>query len=109
MQYFWTHRDHRKRCLHTKRRCHGENSSNSRSFRRSIKKKLLRSHTAWPVSTSSTIGPVSTDDSLSEDLGSKKRYTEAGQVLLDYAEDVREAVVILVEGNQFSEARRIVS
>jgi elongator complex protein 1 len=30
-------------------------------------------------------------------------------VLLDYAEDVREAVIILVQGNQFSEARRIVS
>ena len=71
--------------------------------------KLLRWHTAWPVCTSSAIGLVSTDDSFTEDLGSKKRYTEAGQVLLDYAEDIREAVVILVEGNQFSEARRIVS
>jgi hypothetical protein len=69
----------------------------------------LRWHTAWPVCTTSTIGPVRTDDSFTEDLGSKKRYTEAGQVLLDYAEDVREAVIILVEGNQFSEARRIVS
>ncbi|KAI0278772.1 IKI3 family-domain-containing protein [Russula aff. rugulosa BPL654] len=46
---------------------------------------------------------------VAEDLGSKKRYTEAGQVLLDYAEDVREAVIILVQGNQFSEARRIIT
>lgn len=44
-----------------------------------------------------------------EDLASKKRYAEAGQVLLDYAEDEREAVIALVQGNQFSEARRIVS
>jgi len=46
--------------------------------------------------------------SCSEDLASKKRYAEAGQVLLDYAEDEREAVIALVQGNQFSEARRIV-
>ncbi len=44
-----------------------------------------------------------------EDLASKKRYTEAGHVLLDYAEDEREAVITLVQANQFSEARRIVS
>ena len=55
------------------------------------------------------MGHVSTNDYFTEDLGSKKRYAEAGQVLLDYAEDVREAVIILVQGNQFSEARRIVS
>jgi hypothetical protein len=54
-------------------------------------------------------GHVGTNDCFTEDLGSKKRYTEAGQVLLDYAEDVREAVIILVQGSQFSEARRIVS
>ncbi|KAF8504860.1 IkappaB kinase complex IKAP component [Russula emetica] len=46
---------------------------------------------------------------VAEDLGSKKRYTEAGQVLIDYAEDVREAVITLVQGNQFSEARRIIT
>jgi elongator complex protein 1 len=44
-----------------------------------------------------------------EDLVSKKRYIEAGRVLFDYAEDEREAVIALVQGNQFSEARRIVS
>jgi hypothetical protein len=62
-----------------------------------------------PVCAFSTVGHVCTNESFTEDLGSKKRYTEAGQVLLDYAEDVREAVIILVQGNQFSEARRIVS
>jgi hypothetical protein len=49
------------------------------------------------------------DQNLSEDLTSKKRYTEAGHVLLFYAKDVREAVIVLTHGNQFSEARRIVS
>ena len=44
-----------------------------------------------------------------EDLSSKKRYSESAQVLLDYSKDVREAVIALVEGNNFSEARRIVS
>jgi len=45
---------------------------------------------------------------VAEDLTSKKRYTEAGHVLLDYAEDDREAVIALVQANQFSEARRII-
>lgn len=44
-----------------------------------------------------------------EDLSSKKRYQDAAHVLLDYAKDVREAVIALVQGNSFSEARRIVS
>lgn len=52
---------------------------------------------------------VYVDDNPIEDLTSKKRYAEAGHVLVDYAEDVREAVIALVQGNQFSEARRIVS
>ena len=46
---------------------------------------------------------------ISEDLSSKKRYTESARVLLDYAHDVREAVIYLVQGNEFSEARRVVS
>ncbi|KAJ7799963.1 pol II transcription elongation factor [Mycena olivaceomarginata] len=46
---------------------------------------------------------------VAEDLASKKRYSEAGRVLLDYAKDVREAVIALVQGNRFSEARRIVT
>jgi elongator complex protein 1 len=43
-----------------------------------------------------------------EDLSSKKRHAEAARVLLDYCKDLREAVIALVEGNGFSEARRIV-
>ncbi|KAF8963616.1 IKI3 family-domain-containing protein [Flammula alnicola] len=46
---------------------------------------------------------------VAEDLTSKKRHAEAGRVLLDYCKDVREAVIALVEGNGFSEARRIIS
>ncbi|KAJ7198481.1 pol II transcription elongation factor [Mycena pura] len=46
---------------------------------------------------------------VAEDLGSKKRYSEAARVLLDYANDTREAVIALVQGNCFSEARRIVT
>ena len=34
---------------------------------------------------------VNINDALPEDLTSKKRYTEAGYVLLDYAEDDRES------------------
>ncbi|KAJ7744686.1 pol II transcription elongation factor [Mycena metata] len=46
---------------------------------------------------------------VGEDLASKKRYSDAARVLLDYAKDVREAVITLVQGNCFSEARRIVT
>lgn len=48
------------------------------------------------------------DNGILEDLVSKKRHSEAARVLLDYSKDVREAVIALVEGNHFSEARRIV-
>ncbi len=44
-----------------------------------------------------------------EELTSKKRFSDAATVLLDYADDVRQAVIALVEGSHFSEARRIVS
>ncbi|KAH9846478.1 IkappaB kinase complex IKAP component [Lenzites betulinus] len=44
---------------------------------------------------------------VSDDLVSKKRTSEAALVLLDYAKDVRAAVIALVEGSHFSEARRI--
>jgi elongator complex protein 1 len=44
-----------------------------------------------------------------EDLILKKRYAEAARVTLDYTGDVRQAMIALVEGNMFSEARRIVS
>jgi len=43
-----------------------------------------------------------------EDLSSKKRYTEAARVLLDYSKDIREGVIALVSGNAFSEAGRVV-
>ncbi|KAI0669554.1 IkappaB kinase complex IKAP component [Trametes maxima] len=45
---------------------------------------------------------------VAEDLVSKKRTSEAALVLLDYAKDVREATIALVEGSHFSEARRII-
>ncbi|KAJ7099343.1 pol II transcription elongation factor [Mycena belliarum] len=44
---------------------------------------------------------------VAEDLVSKKRYVDAARVLLDYVKDTREAVIALVQGNYFSEARRI--
>ncbi|KAF7294045.1 polymerase II transcription elongation factor [Mycena kentingensis (nom. inval.)] len=44
---------------------------------------------------------------VAEDLASKKRAADAARVLLDYAHDTREAVIALVQGNLFSEARRI--
>ncbi|KAF8339341.1 pol II transcription elongation factor [Amanita rubescens] len=46
---------------------------------------------------------------MADDLVSKKRHSEAGQVLLDYAKDVRQAVIAFVEGNCFSEARRVIA
>lgn len=49
------------------------------------------------------------DEPTIEDLGGKKRHAEAGRVLLDYCGDVRGAVGALVEGNEFAEARRVVS
>ena len=52
---------------------------------------------------------VETNVCILEDLCGKKRYQDAARVLLDYAQDVREAVIALVQGNLFSEARRIVS
>lgn len=46
---------------------------------------------------------------FTEDLSSKKRYNESARVLLDYTKDVKSAVSLFVQGNSFSEARRIVS
>lgn len=43
-----------------------------------------------------------------EELLSKKRFSDAARVLIDYACDVNQAVAALVQGNEFSEARRIV-
>ena len=52
---------------------------------------------------------LGTDRTFVDDLNSKKRYAEAATVLLDYARDVRQAVIAYVEGNFFADARRIVS
>ncbi|KAG7449880.1 Elongator complex protein 1 [Guyanagaster necrorhizus] len=46
---------------------------------------------------------------VGEDLTSKKRYLEAARVILDYAKDTRETVITLVQGNEFAEARRIMT
>ncbi|KAJ4471530.1 IkappaB kinase complex IKAP component [Lentinula aciculospora] len=46
---------------------------------------------------------------VSEDLVSKKRFPEAARVILDYTADVRTALIALVQGNEFSEALRIIT
>ncbi|KAI5988054.1 pol II transcription elongation factor [Pisolithus albus] len=46
---------------------------------------------------------------IAGELLSKKRYSEAARVFIDYAGDIRQAVIVLVQGNEISEARRIVS
>lgn len=46
--------------------------------------------------------------SFSEDLSSRKRYFEAGRVLLEYARDIPEAVAAFVQGNELAEAERVV-
>ncbi|KAG8883867.1 hypothetical protein FRB97_005705 [Tulasnella sp. 331] len=44
---------------------------------------------------------------VGEDLASRKRYFEAGRVLLEYAKDVPEAVTAFVQGNELAEAERV--
>ncbi|EPQ55375.1 IkappaB kinase complex, IKAP component [Gloeophyllum trabeum ATCC 11539] len=46
---------------------------------------------------------------VAEGLMSRKRFADAATVLIDYAKDFRQAIIALVEGNLFSEARRIIS
>ncbi|KAI6112013.1 pol II transcription elongation factor [Pisolithus croceorrhizus] len=46
---------------------------------------------------------------IAGELLSKKRYSEAARVFIDYAGDNCQAVTALVQGNEISEARRIVS
>jgi len=46
---------------------------------------------------------------VSDDLRSRKRYGEAARVLLDYAQDIPEAVAAYARGNEISEALRIMS
>lgn len=43
-----------------------------------------------------------------DDLLSRKQYSEAARVMLDYSENVEGAVLALVQGNEVSEALRIV-
>ncbi|KAG6878289.1 hypothetical protein C0992_008296 [Termitomyces sp. T32_za158] len=52
---------------------------------------------------------IATGYRVAEDLTSKKRHSEAARVLLDYAKDIREAIIAYVQGNHFSEARRIIA
>lgn len=51
---------------------------------------------------------LGSSDGCPEDLVAKKRYSEAARVLLDYVDDIRTAIITLVQGNEFSEARRVV-
>lgn len=46
---------------------------------------------------------------VSDELLTKKRYDEAARVFLDYSGSVRSCINALLQGNLFSEARRIVS
>ncbi|EIW80500.1 pol II transcription elongation factor [Coniophora puteana RWD-64-598 SS2] len=46
---------------------------------------------------------------ISDELIAKKRYADAARVLLDYADDVRQTIGTLVQGNHFSEARRVIT
>ncbi|KAG8989324.1 hypothetical protein FRB90_002303 [Tulasnella sp. 427] len=43
---------------------------------------------------------------IGEDLASRKRYSEAGRVLLDYAKNVEEAITAFAQGGDFPEADR---
>jgi len=45
---------------------------------------------------------------IAEDLSSKKRYQDSARVFIDYVKDPRAAVIVLVQGNFFSEARRVI-
>lgn len=46
---------------------------------------------------------------VADELFSKKRFCESARVLLDYAKDVRQAIHSLAQGNEFAEARRIIT
>jgi elongator complex protein 1 len=45
----------------------------------------------------------------SEDLSSRKRWTDAATVYHDYASDIEETVRALTSGNELAEALRVVS
>lgn len=44
---------------------------------------------------------------FAESLKSNRRFSEAGRVFLDYAEDVEEAMVALLEGSLWEESLRL--
>ncbi|KAG1812305.1 pol II transcription elongation factor [Suillus variegatus] len=46
---------------------------------------------------------------IADELFSKKRFSESARVSLDYAKDVRQAINTLAQGNEFAEARRIIT
>ncbi|TCD69585.1 hypothetical protein EIP91_007007 [Steccherinum ochraceum] len=46
---------------------------------------------------------------IAEDLSAKKRYHDASRVFLDYVKNPRAAIIALVQGNLFSEARRVIA
>ncbi|SCZ89323.1 BZ3500_MvSof-1268-A1-R1_Chr1-1g01107 [Microbotryum saponariae] len=46
---------------------------------------------------------------VAESLRGKRRFSEAGRVLLEYGRDLEAAVQVLIEGNEFAECLRICS
>lgn len=63
--------------------------------------------TAEPKRTAVEIKAMAMEVAAS--LKGKRRFAEAGKVLLEYARDVESAVGALVEGAAFAEAVRLVS
>ena len=45
---------------------------------------------------------------FSDSLKTNRKYSEAARVLIDYADDVEEAIVTLLEGNTWEEALRLI-
>ncbi|THH05467.1 hypothetical protein EW145_g4776 [Phellinidium pouzarii] len=46
---------------------------------------------------------------VADELSAKKRFEEAARIYLDYAKNVRQCIGTFVQGNMFSEARRLIS
>lgn len=47
-------------------------------------------------------------EGMGDALKAKGRHVEAARVFLDYAKDVKNAIIVLSDGNEFAEAVRIV-
>ena len=60
--------------------------------------------TCMYVCTYSYTFVISTSDSLK----TNRSYSEAARVLIDYADDIEEAIVTLLEGNSWEEALRLI-